>query len=67
MNPVVAGMEVIMPKEILASKNELPVKLFIHAVRLCVTMINLCKVSADIHIVPVLKILGKVLPFLPLL
>jgi len=49
MNPVVAEIEVIMPKEILASKNELPVKLFLHAVRLFVTMINLCKVSADIH------------------
>lgn len=35
MNPVVAEMEVIMPEEISASKNELPVKLFLHGVRLC--------------------------------
>lgn len=49
MNPVVAEMEVIMPEEISASKNELPVKLFLHGVRLCVTMINLRKFSADSH------------------
>lgn len=49
MNPVVAEMEVVMPKKILASKNELPVKLFLRAVRLCVTMTNLCEISADIH------------------
>lgn len=41
-------MEVIMPKEILASENELPVNLFLHGVMLCVTIIIFGRVSADI-------------------
>lgn len=49
MNPVVAEMEVIMPKEILANRNELPLKLFLHAIRLCIAIINLYEVSVDIH------------------
>ena len=42
-------MEVIMPKEILASENELPVNLFLHSVTLYVTIINFGRVSADIY------------------
>lgn len=43
MNPQVAEMDVILSKKILAS-----IKLFLQAVKLCVTPIN-CTVSADIH------------------
>lgn len=42
-------MEVIMPKEILASENELPVNLFLHSVMLCVTIIIFGRISAYIY------------------